>query len=198
VHAQLKRILQTSADVTRKLRAMWALHVTRGFTEGDLLQLMRDGESEYVRSWAIQLLLDDPGRVVSDAAIRQFEQMAQADPSPLVRLYLASGLQRVAPAKRWGVVERLLAREEDASDQNLPLLVWYAAEPSVELDMPRALAHAAASKLSQVFAFAVQRVAAVGTTEALRALTDLLGRTDDVVQRRELGAGIVTIVGRKQ
>jgi putative membrane-bound dehydrogenase-like protein len=205
VHAQLKRVLQTNGDVTRKLRAMWALHATQGFSESDLLQLMRDAESEYVRSWAIQLLLDvkrdlqaDAPRVVSDAAIRQFEQMAQNDSSPLVRLYLASGLQRVPPAKRWGVIERLLAHDEDASDQNLPLLVWYAAEASVELDMPRALTLTAASKLPQVFAFAVQRVAAVGTTEALRALTDLLGRTDDVVQRRELGAGIVTIVGKKQ
>ena len=203
VHAQLKRILQTSGDVTRKLRAMWALHATQGFSESDLLQLMRDAESEYVRSWAIQLLLDindvkRDQRIASDAAIRQFEQMAQNDSSPLVRLYLASGLQRVPPAKRWGVIERLLAHDEDASDQNLPLLVWYAAEPSVELDMPRALTLTAASKLPQVFAFAVQRVAAVGTTAALRALTDLLGRTDDVVQRRELGAGIVTIVGKKQ
>ena len=194
-HAALKRILDTNPDVTRRLRAMWALQVTDGFTEADLLKLMRD-QSEYVRSWAIQLLLD--GRSASDAVVRELERLAKEDASPLVRLYVASGLQRVPAKQRWGAVEALLARDEDASDRNLPVMVWYAAEPSVELEMPRALALTAASKLPQVFAFAVQRVAAVGTTEALRALTDLLGRTDDPVQRRELGAGIVTIVGKKQ
>ena len=56
----------------------------------------------------------------------------------------------------------------------------------------------AASKLPQLFSYTVQRVAAVGTTEALRALTDRLGRTEDPVQRQELAAGIVTLVGKKQ
>ena len=35
VHARLKRILQDEPDVTRKLRAIWALHVTGGLTEPD-------------------------------------------------------------------------------------------------------------------------------------------------------------------
>ena len=33
VHAALKRILRENPDVTRKLRALWALHVTDGLTE---------------------------------------------------------------------------------------------------------------------------------------------------------------------
>jgi putative membrane-bound dehydrogenase-like protein len=195
VHASLKRIVETNPDVTRKLRAMWALHVTDGFVEDDLVKLLRH-ESEYVRGWAIQLLLE--GRQASEAVVRELERLAKEDSSALVRLYVASGLQRIQPSQRWGVVEALLARDEDASDHNLPLMVWYAAEPAVALNMPRALAQTADSKLPQVFAFAVQRIAAVGTTEALRALTDRLGRTDDPMQRIELGAGIVTIVGKKQ
>jgi hypothetical protein len=195
VHAQLKRILQTTPDVTRQLRALWALHVTDGLTEADSLELLRH-ESEYVRSWAIQLMLER-GQA-SDAALQRFAELARQDSSPLVRLYLASGLQRVPADKRWDVLAPLIAKDEDASDQNLPMLVWYAAEPSVPLNMPRALELAAASKLPQIFAYTVQRVAAVGTTDALRALTDRLGRTEDPVQRQELGAGIVTLVGKKQ
>ena len=34
VHAALKRILRDNPDVTRKLRALWALHVTDGLTRG--------------------------------------------------------------------------------------------------------------------------------------------------------------------
>ena len=54
VHAALKRILRENPDVTRKLRALWALHVTDGLTEPELLELLGN-DSEYVRSWAVYL-----------------------------------------------------------------------------------------------------------------------------------------------
>jgi len=76
------------------------------------------------------------------------------------------------------------------------LMVWYAAEPAVELDMPRALTLAAGTKLPGVFPFTVRRIAAVGTQDALRALTDRLGRTAGAIERRELAAGISRIVGK--
>jgi putative membrane-bound dehydrogenase-like protein len=193
VHAKLKRMLQENPDVTRKLRALWALHVTSGLTEPDLLELL-DHESEYVRSWAIQLVVDS--KQASDTAIRQFAKMARQDPSPLVRLYLASALQRIPAEKRWDVLAGLYSKDEDATDQNLPLMVWYAAEPAIDLDMWRALALAADSKLPQVFAFTVQRITAIGTRDALRVLTDRLGRTESPAQQKELANGIVQIVGK--
>jgi hypothetical protein len=113
-----------------------------------------------------------------------------------VRLYLASALQRVPVEKRWDVVTALLAHDEDAGDQNLPLMVWYAAEPVVALDMARALALAGGTKLPRIFAFTVQRIAAVGTQEALRALSDRLGRTTDKAQQVELANGVGQIVGK--
>jgi putative membrane-bound dehydrogenase-like protein len=194
VHARLKKMLDENPDVTRKLRALWALHVTDGLTEDYLLKLLAH-DNEYVRSWAIQLLLER--NQPSDEALRKFAAMARQDPSPLVRLYLASGLQRIAVETRWDVVAGLLARDEDASDHNLPLMVWYAAEPAIELDMPRAMTLAGETKLPQFFAFTTQRIAAVGTQTALRVLTDRLGRTEDVAQRKELAAGIIQIVGTK-
>ena len=153
-----------------------------------------DHDSEYIRSWAIQLLLERTQP--SSDAIRQFAKMARQDRSALVRLYLASGLQRVPPAERWDVLAGLLASDEDASDQNLPLMVWYAAEPVVELDMPRALDLAAWTTLPQFFAFTAQRIGAVGTQSALRALTDRLGRTESPAQQKELAKAITQIVGK--
>ena len=91
----------------------------------------------------------------------------------------------------------LLAHAEDARDQNLPLMVWYAAEPVVELDMPRALALAADSKLPRLFSFTVQRIAAVGSQDALRVLAERLGRTKDPARQKELSGAIVQIVGRQ-
>ena len=195
VHEGLKRILRENPDITRKLRAIWALHVTRGFSERELQGLL-DHESEYVRSWAVTLLAED--KRASDGTLREFARLAGRDTSALVRLYLASALQRVPPAKRWDVLAGLLAHgDDDAQDHNLPMMVWYAAEPAVELDMPRALSLAAETKLPGFFPFTVRRIAAVGTQDALRTLTDRLGRTGTVAERPELANGINRIVGKK-
>ena len=194
VHARLRRILDGNPDVTRKLRALWALHVTQGLGEDDLLKLLGH-ESEYVRAWAIQLLLER--RQASDPVLQQFARMAREDSSALVRLYLASGLHRVAVEKRWDVLAGLFAHDEDAADPNLPLMMWYAAEPSVPLDMPRALDLAASTRLPNLFSYTVRRIAAVGTQDALRALTDRLGRTTDPARQKDLADGIVQLVGTR-
>ena len=194
VHARLKRMLEDNPDVTRKLRAMWALHATHGLSERELRELL-DHESEYVRSWAVYLLVES--RHPSDAALRQFAKMAREDKSALVRLYLASALQRAPVEKRWDVLAGLLTHEEDATDHNQPLMVWYAAEPVVELDMARALTLASGTRLPGLFPFTVRRIAASGTQEALRTLTDRLGRTESAAERRELVKGINLIVGKE-
>jgi hypothetical protein len=66
----------------------------------------------------------------------------------------------------------------------------------VELDMPRALALAGDTKLPSLFPFTVRRIAAVGTQDALRTLTDRLGRTANAAERREIASGINRIVGQ--
>jgi len=191
VHARLETILQTNPDVTRKLRALWALHVTGGLTEADLTALLSH-DSEYVRSWAVQLLGED--RNPSDAAVTKFGALAKSDPSALVRLYVASSLQRIAVEKRWDAVAGLLGRAEDRNDQNQPLMAWYAAEPLGALDPVRALALASESKLPRTFAFMVQRIAGLKTQEALKVLAERLARTTDPEQQKDLAAGISLIV----
>ncbi len=193
-HARLKTMLRDNPDVTRKLRAIWALHATGGLREPDLLELLGH-DSEYVRSWAVYLLVE--GKNPSDEALGRFATLARQDTSPLVRMYLASALQRVPPAKRWDVVAGLVAHGEDANDQNQPLMVWYAAEPLAEIDMTRALTLSLESKLPRLFSFTVQRIAAIRTQDALRVLTERLGRTEDPAQQTELVDGITQIVKKK-
>ena len=107
VHAGLKQLLAGQTDDTRRLRAMWALHVTGGLTEADLVALLDDA-SEYVRGWAITLLVE-AGRP-SDTVLRRFAGLARDDASALVRLQLASALQRVPVEQRWDVVAALAGR----------------------------------------------------------------------------------------
>ena len=193
VHAGLKRLLAGQTDDTRRLRAIWALHVTGGLTEADLVALLDDA-SEYVRGWAITLLVE--AGQPSDTVLRRFAGLARDDASALVRLQLASALQRVPVEQRWDVVAALAGRAADATDGNQALMVWYAAEPLVAQDMPRALDLAADAALSRLFAFTVQRIADVGTPPALLVLSDRLGRTTDAEHQRSLLSGITQIVNK--
>jgi putative membrane-bound dehydrogenase-like protein len=194
VHAGLKRLLKEQTDDTRRLRAMWALHVTRGLTEADLIALL-DDDSEYVRGWAITLLAEE--RQPSDTALRRFAGLARDDSSALVRLQLASALQRAPVEKRWDVIVALAGRAADTADGNQALMVWYAAEPLVAQDMPRALGLAADAMLPRLFAFTVQRIADVGTPAALLVLTERLGRTTDAEHQSSLLSGITQIVNKR-
>ena len=178
VHTRLSRLLREQNDPTRKLRALWALHVTGGLREDDLLTLA-GAESEYVRSWAVTLLAES--REPSEATLRRFAGLARR----IRRRSSGSPSRARCSASRssseWTFSRGLLGHDEDAADPNLPLMIWYAAEPVVELDMAHALDLSLESRLPHLFPFTVRRIAAVGTQDALRVLTDRLGRTEDRV-----------------
>ncbi|MEO6685966.1 MAG: PVC-type heme-binding CxxCH protein, partial [Dyadobacter sp.] len=170
VHKALKEMLAQNPDPTRKLRALWTLHVTKGLTEKDLTDLLAN-DNEYVRSWSIQLLTESKN--VSPETLKRFAALAQNDNSSLVRLYLTSAMLRLEPAQRWDVVEALSQKVEDKDDHNLPLMVWYAAEPLAAIDMKRALQIAEKAKLPNILPYTIQRVAAIGTDESKKVLKDL-------------------------
>jgi putative membrane-bound dehydrogenase-like protein len=170
VHQALKKILNENPDVTRKLRALWALHVTKGITEADLLGLLNH-ESEYLRSWAIQLLSEEKGP--SDAAIGQLTQMAKSDTSALVRLYIASAVQRADPEKRWDILDALYQHGEDSEDLNMPLMLWYAFTPLVEKDMNRAAEIASRAKIPSILKYTVKRLGEMKTPESKKLMEKL-------------------------
>lgn len=155
VHQALWKILDENPDATRRLRALWALHVTGGVSEQQLLGLL-DDKNEYVRGWAIQLLAE--GKKVSTAAQQKLETLAQKDESALVRSYIASAIQRMNTDQTWTIVKNLAAHKEDAKDVNLPLMVWYALEPLFAKDKDRAMAIAKETQLPNILAYAEQRL----------------------------------------
>jgi len=175
VHKALKEILVKNPDVTRKLRALWVLHVTKGLTEKELSNLLAN-DNEYIRSWAIQLLVEK--KTVAPETLNRFGDLARNDNSSLVRLYLTSAMLRLEPAKRWEVLEALVQQSEDKEDHNLPLMLWYAAEPLAVIDTKRAIQLAEKSKMIKHLPYTIQRVAALNTDEARKQLNDLKGRLD--------------------
>ena len=165
-HDRLREIFRNNSNPDLKLRAMWALHVTGGFSEAQLLETLNHSD-EYVRAWAIQLLCED--MAPSAASLEKFNSMAAKDPSPVVRLYLASALQRISQESRWRIAETLLAHGEDAQDHNLPKIIWYGIEPLVANNADRVLALAAKSKIPMIARYIARRAVDANATESLVA-----------------------------
>ena len=152
----LAKTLRSSRSVPLRLRALWALRVTGNLDEKKLEGLLQDS-SEHLRAWAIQLLCEN--RKPSEAARAEFARMAHEDKSPLVRLYLASAMQRLLLKQRVPVLAHLLAHTEDKDDQNLPLMYWYATEPVVAADRVAAVKLLTACQIPKVRQFITHRMA---------------------------------------
>jgi putative membrane-bound dehydrogenase-like protein len=142
-----QRTLTPRRRPIHELRLIWALHVIGGLDEPKRVELL-SAENEYVRAWSIRLEVED--KAASPEMLKRFAELAASDPSPVVRVHLASALQRLPLEQRWEIAERLAAHAEDASDANLPLMVWYAIEPLVFADPARAIKLLQTAKLPVV------------------------------------------------
>ncbi len=187
VHAALEKIAFGHKDEGRRLRGLWALHVTGGLTPARVARGLADAGA-FVRAWTVQLALEKGA--TSDELLGKLAEMARTDTSPVVRLYLASALQRIAPEKRWDILRALLAHAEDAGDHNLPLMYWYAAEPLGGRDAKRALDLALAAKVPPVLPFTARRVAAAGTPEAVDAVVAALNKAERPEAQRAVLRGL--------
>ncbi len=198
VHAKLAAMALDHPDETRRLRALWALHVTGGLDEEQALRNLQNSKP-HVRAWTIQLTREDSPQELPPAMLKIFQALAQKDPSPVVRLYLTSALQRMPLEQRWAILSALLEHSEDAGDHNLPLMLWYASEPLAQQDPERALNLAASGKIPLVFSFMVRRIAKIGTPAALDVLTAKLGKmTQPDAQLTMLAAINEGLKGRRQ
>ncbi len=161
----LKAILQSHENGDYQLRALWALHVTGGLQESDLIALLAH-DDPHLRAWSVQLLCED--RAAPSTAIERFVEMAAKDPSAVVRLYLAAALQRLPNREdQWALVEALVQRGEDENDHNIPKMIWFGVEPLVPQNPERAMALAATSELSLVHRFIARRLADANALEPL-------------------------------
>lgn len=182
VQNELGKLL-ASEDDTRVLRGMWLGHATGLLQQPQLLNLLQHS-SPYVNAWSVQLLCELPEQI-SGQVSDELGKVAQGQQSdPIVRLYLASALQRLPQPQRWSVIEALAAKGEDAKDRNLPLLLWYGLEPLVVSDPARAMRLVQSSQLPQLRQFIVRRAAADAV--ALNAVIGELARWSPELQQLAL------------
>ena len=176
-------------DVVRKLRALWTLETIGGTDEAFLLPLLKSTDEHLrawgirllAERWPIDALLttDDVAQgatriwtqqrpapkvggaevTVSPAVLAELTRLASADPSSLVRLVLASTMQRMPFSQRGTVAAGLLSHKEDATDKNLPLMVWYALIPLAESNPSSLASLGAKSELRATSKYIARRLA---------------------------------------
>lgn len=172
VFKEVARRIDSTKTPLQTLRLLWTLHAT------DSGAYALHNKDEFVRAWYIQLACESKpnwdNKTVYSGALKEFAQLAREDKSPVVRLYLASAAQRLPIEDRWEIIEGLYSHSEDAGDHNIPLMVWYAAEPLPTKDFTRALQLAENAKLPNILNFTVRRTAALNTPEAFAAITKTL------------------------
>jgi len=198
-HAALRGQLSDEQDVPRRLRSLWTLHVTGGLQSAAIHSLLLDSR-EWVRAWAVRLAVD-AGPPPAPTRLR-FAAMAKDDPSLLVRLELASALQKIPVGQRGLIAENLASGARDADDPSLSLMIWYGIEPTVPLDRAGAADLAVRSGKPLIRRFLARRIvaaddaagdgrgvaAAVARVVAMadpRAQADLLGGVREALRGRK-------------
>lgn len=196
LHERLAKMAFEHADPKRRLRTLWALHVTGGLNEERVVRGLKD-DDPYVRAWTIQLVTEDREPPLGIQG-EFFWEMAHTDPSPVVRLYLASAADRLSFSQRTMILLSLVGHGEDASDHNLPLMYWYAAEPLIE---PRRTYIAAQlfdrARVPLVRQYLARRMAQLASPEALALLVKRLD--GDIASQKSLLEQInIGLQGKRQ
>ena len=171
----LRALFDKEKDGPMKLRALWTLYGLGAADDQFLLALLRD-PNEHLRVWGVRMLTDfwpldnvmskrpaasvagpeiTPAPVVMDELVR----LAKDDPSGLVRLSLASTLQRLPVAQRPKLAAALVSHTEDAKDHNLPLLIWYGLIPLANSDSGALASIAGTCEIPQTRTYITRRLA---------------------------------------
>jgi putative membrane-bound dehydrogenase-like protein len=98
-HGTLRSILTDHREDTRKLRALWALNASGGIDRDGLIALFKD-KSEYVRAWALRLMVDDRPEVLTNDQLAALVGMISAESSPKVAMAAASALPYLPVGKQ--------------------------------------------------------------------------------------------------
>jgi putative membrane-bound dehydrogenase-like protein len=139
-------------STVHRLRGIWALFTMGQLSEKQLIELTYDPD-EHIRTWALRLIADKfeldtimgdrrsgLASTFSEVAFQRFLQLAESEKSILVKLALASSLQRMpVDNRRARLAEKLAsqpipANHEMVNQTTLPLLVWYGISPLTEKD----------------------------------------------------------------
>ncbi len=200
----LRQIATDHERESVRLRALWGLHVSGGLRD-DLLRQKLSG-TEHERAWAIRLMEDvrhaspAEGQSFSRLVTTDLPKLAMTESSALVRLALASLLQKLALPERPALAQGLLSHAEDAEDHNLPWMLWYAIEPLAAED-PRFIELIAGARIGRVGRLGARRLAEDIDTAPQRVdrLLATMAKNQSLVARQNVLDGLADgFAGRRK
>ncbi len=153
-------LLSSDSRNEHRLRALWAIYISGGWNDR-IYEMARKDHYPYIRGWAIQLQTQGT-KPISRNQMVQLENMAKSEKSPVVRLYIASALQRIDSDMRWKIAENLMQHAEDADDHNIPKMIWFGIEGMVAESPQRGLRLAMQSKIPLLQNFISRRILDAG------------------------------------
>lgn len=197
--AALETILLENPDDTRQLRALWALHSQGALSETTAMKTLK-AASEFVRGWTVTCL-SEQGKP-SARVLARFPELAVSDPSPSVRLRLASAAQRLSVSDRWPILTALASHSEDLRDHNLPIMNWYAAEGAVAAEPLRGIELFKSTRQPRLHEFIARRILSSVLTDeskstaALDTLSSALADADSPTRSVALRGMLAAAKGR--
>jgi putative membrane-bound dehydrogenase-like protein len=120
--------MRTSSKAHNQLEHLWTAYAC-GLTKLSDLQSALDDPNEHVRIWAIKLLTDKP--LTDDKTVEIMRQRVSEEKSDLVKLYLASSLNRIGGAGWWDLATAMATQGHLESDRDYGLALWYAIKENV-------------------------------------------------------------------
>ncbi|RLS58046.1 MAG: DUF1080 domain-containing protein [Planctomycetota bacterium] len=169
-------------DIKQQMRFLWTMHIVVG--PDHLQEMIKDVPlaefmkmDPHVLAFGMRMFSEHQ-KLRPETYVRRVE-MAKVHSSPIVRLALASTLNRTPLADRWAILEGLITHAEDAKDHNLPLMYWYAMEPLADVDPARALALAvsAGETIPVLREYMIRRLGSGDPAKMLDLLVDALDKS---------------------
>jgi putative membrane-bound dehydrogenase-like protein len=200
VIAPLRKLIFAPGNPHLSLEALWALYVSGGFND-ELAAKLLSHPFAPIRQWTVRLLGDE--NKVSPAISKRLTQLAESEPDVHVRCQLACTAKRLPVADGLPIVQAILARNLDAQDPYIPLLLWWAVErqclsssssssSSSSVSQPVLCAFATPTAWQQpmtrsiILERLIRRYAAGATIDSLNACARLLESAPDSAAKQKL------------
>lgn len=122
-----------------------------------------ESEIAYTFNWGLNMspIASEPAKTSAEK-VEHFQKLfttqAANNKSGLVRLHIASALQRMPLASRWPIATALAKHEEDANDRQQPLMIWYGIEAFVAADPMRGVKLIGEAKIPTVRRLVARRI----------------------------------------
>ncbi len=189
---------------TGQLPTLWKQYQDGNTTPVMLREWLAD-KDEHVRVWAIRLLTDfwpldtligpRATTVYPDdpESLAAFERMAREDPSGLVRLTLASTLQRLPLQRRQALAMALVSHREDANDRQMPAMIWFGVHPLADKHAKALVAIVTASEWPDLYRWTARRLIELTSTdrEITEARDSLLAKSGSPMTPQECRTSVL-------